>query len=100
MWNVLKTYDMGEKFIDGVKALHIDAIVSVEVKREMSESFRVDEDVSQRCEQSPCLFNQFFESSCDAKGITATSGVVTKIENTTQHLDNICFEHVTILKGV
>ncbi len=58
---ILRVYGVGGKLLEGVRSFYKNASASVQVKRELSESFKVEVGVKQGCVMPPWLFNIYMD---------------------------------------
>ena len=49
LWQVLRLYDVGDKFLNGIKSMYVNSLGCVRVKGGESECFRIDSGVRQVC---------------------------------------------------
>ena len=47
LWQVLRVYDVGSKFLRGIKSMYVNSLVYVRVKEGESEGFRIESGVRQ-----------------------------------------------------
>ena len=57
LWQVLRTYDVDGKHLNGIKTMCVNSLDCVKVKRVESECFRIDSGMKQGCIMSPWLFS-------------------------------------------
>ena len=53
LWQVLRTSDVVDKLLNGIKSMYVKSLACVRVKGGESECFRIDSDVRQECILSP-----------------------------------------------
>ena len=58
---VFRMYDVGCKFLNGIKSMYVNSLACVRVKVGKSECFMIDSSVRQGCIMSPCLFNVYID---------------------------------------
>ena len=63
LWQVLRTYDVGGKLLNGIKSVYVNSEACVRVKGSESECFRINSDVKQGCVVSPWLFNVYMDAA-------------------------------------
>ena len=61
LWQVFRKYDMGAKFLSGIKSTYVDSSACIREKGGESEQFKVDSGVRQGCIMSPWLFNVYMD---------------------------------------
>ena len=54
-------YDVRGKCLSGIKSMYVDSSACVRVKGGVSEQFRIDSGMRQRCIMSPWLFNLYLD---------------------------------------
>ena len=62
LWQILRTYDMGGKLLNGIKGIYITSLEWARVKDGESESFRTDIVVGQGSIMSPWLLNVYLNA--------------------------------------
>ena len=61
LWNVLRSYGIGGRLLQGVKNLYVGSKACVRVENEVSERFPVREGLRQGCVMLPWLFNLYID---------------------------------------
>ena len=62
LWQVLRIYDVGGKYLSGIKSMYVDSLACVRVRGGESEQFRINSGVRQGCIMSPWLFKVYMDA--------------------------------------
>ena len=56
LWQVLRTYNVGGKLLNGIKSMYVNSLTCVSVKGSESECLRINSGVRQGCIMFPCMY--------------------------------------------
>ena len=67
LWQVLRTYDVNGKTLNGIKSMYVNSLAFVRIKGGESECFRINSGVRQGCIISPWFFNVYIDAVMKVK---------------------------------
>ena len=96
---VFRMYDVGCKFLSGIKSRYIDSSGCIRVKGCASEQFRIDSGVRQGGIMSPWLFNVYMDGVIEVKMEMGWRGVSFLEDGRERRLPDLLYSDDLVLCG-